>query len=175
MIDERVAAVHIAALSSGSEEKHGGRLPSLWNPRSVFLNETFSCSHAECTSMTARSLALTPEVCEAFCTSLRYPFFALLRSSWCRCGTMTRHTRSSARLPSYADEAHVELETVEASMGGKPWPGAMVGDSSYACMFPCAGDKHQRGCGGERSWDLYAVTEPCVLYRECDSEGNLIS
>lgn len=58
-------------------------------------------------------------------------------------------------------------------MAGKPLPGATVGDPRFQChMGRCAGDPAMWGCGAARTLDVYKITKPCVLYRECTATNS---
>lgn len=111
----------------------------------------------------------TPFVCEALCTSLRYPYFALEKSHWCRCGVMMYNTPRSVREPAYTPESRPEKSgPPDMAMAGKPLPGVRVGDSRFQCSTErCAGDSTIFGCGSASAYDLYKVVDPCVIYRDC--------
>lgn len=90
---------------------------------------------------------------------------------------MTRYAGTSLRAQVRADEAypHLELGDADATTAALPAPGAVVGDKNFACTYTCAGDSKMRGCGGDRTWDLYSFTSPCVLFRDCDEDKGVVN
>lgn len=83
---------------------------------------------------------------------------------------MTAYALSSIREPAWAEDAgpHVELGEPDFKVAGLPLPGAVVGDPQFQCGDTCGGDRSMQGCGGGFAWDMYSVTRPCVLFRDCD-------
>lgn len=117
------------------------------------------------------SNASTPEICEAFCTSNRYPFFALEKADLCRCGATSTNSPSSDKLPAYIEGGGYEpsIGSSNATRIAKPSPeGVQVGDPRFLChQGRCGGNPEMMGCGTEIAYDLYRNTEPCVLYQAC--------
>lgn len=118
---------------------------------------------------------MVPELCGAFCNSLRYPFFGVERASWCRCGVMTRYAGTSVREPAWAEGAspHLDLDEPDAATAALPFPGATIGDPRFQCDNTCSGNNTRLGCGGMMAWDMYSVTTPCVLFGDCEDSGAL--
>ena len=114
----------------------------------------------------------TPYMCEAFCTSLRYPFFALEDSQWCHCGVIPSNTPRSVQVPAYLPGKGYEpdLSPPNASHAAKSVPeGVRVGDPRFAChLGRCSGNPSLWGCGGDAALDVYMNLEPCVLFRDCE-------
>lgn len=121
--------------------------------------------------MNTCSNANTPVMCEAFCTSFRYPFFALENSDECRCGVMPANSPRSDITPAYIEGAGYEPipGPPNATRAAKPSPeGVQVGDPRFECYKGrCGGDPEMLGCGAEKVYDLYRNTEPYILYRDC--------
>lgn len=116
------------------------------------------------------SNAMTPELCGAFCNSLRLPFFAVHRSDWCRCGVIPRIAGTAIREPAWAEDAetHLEIDEPDTTASALPLPGAYVGDPNFQCVYACGGNSSMQGCGADKAWDMYSVTTPCVLFRNCN-------
>eukprot|EP00752_Nemacystus_decipiens_P002399 g2263.t1 len=115
--------------------------------------------------------ANTPFMCEALCTSLRYPFFALEKSDYCRCGVMPANSPRSDKTPAYIKGAGYEPVPgpPNATLAAKPMPeGVRVGDPRFEChRGRCGGNRNMWGCGAARAYDLYRNIDPCVLFRDC--------
>ncbi|CAM9906905.1 unnamed protein product [Scytosiphon promiscuus] len=113
----------------------------------------------------------TPFMCEAFCTSLRLPFFAVERSEYCRCGVLPANSPQSYYPPAYIKGGGYEPVPgpPNATLAAKPVPaGVKVGDSRFEChRGRCGASSNMWGCGSEKAYDLYRNTDPCVLYRDC--------
>lgn len=58
---------------------------------------------------------------------------------------------------------------------GLPWPGAHVGDPDFQCSLPCSGDVTMAGCGGEKAWDMYRLTNPCIIFDDCDDSDDALA
>lgn len=115
--------------------------------------------------------AMTPTLCGAFCTSLRYSFFAVEDADWCRCGVMSRFPSGTPiRKAAWAQQPGHDINNgdLHVAVTGIPSSEAVVGETKFQCDQTCSGDKTLKGCGGNRAWDIYSVTTPCVLFRECD-------
>lgn len=114
-------------------------------------------------------------MCEALCTSLRYPFFALEKSDYCRCGVMPANSPRSDKTPAYIKGGGYEPVPgpPNATLAAKPEPeGVTVGDRRFEChRGRCGGNPKMWGCGAERAYDLYRNIDPCVLYRSCRTRG----
>ena len=114
----------------------------------------------------------TPFVCEAYCTSLRYPFFALENSEWCHCGVIPSNTPRSVQIPAYLPDQFYKpnLLPPNGSQAAKPEPrDVRVGDTRFAChQKRCSGNTLLWGCGAKSAVDLYMNLEPCVLFRDCE-------
>lgn len=112
----------------------------------------------------------TPFMCEAYCTSLRFPFFAVDNSEYCRCGVMPANSPQSDFVPAYIEGAGYEpLRPPNGTRAAKPMPaGVTVGDPRFEChRARCGASSKMWGCGARKAYDLYRNVDPCVLFRDC--------
>ena len=90
---------------------------------------------------------------------------------------MSRYAGTSVRQPAWAEGAgpHLDFEEADPATAALPFPGAAIGDPRFQCDYTCSGDETRLGCGGSRTWDMYSVKTPCVLFGDCtdsDADGD---